>query len=444
MVAVYSKFRTFLSESFGGGISSRLTYKLILVLALAEILLMMYLSGWKGYDTADTMSYYYAFEEISELRPNSWRTPVYPLIFGGIWEVAGETIARIIVVLLQVILFFVSLAFLRRSCDLLWKNEKLTYLIVAVYSLWPPVPSLTCSLLTEGMAIPLTVVLTFFFLRAIKSQSWKLMSVIGILSIFLVFLRPSFLFLLLFIPFWGILICLRRFSRASLYAAVASVITASLGWMLVCCYTNMMEREYGVPVFTQVADYNSYFLLRESGALSPETVTNPECRELVESYLQKENYDIYEGYEELVELSAKMDAVEFYEMIRENMNIHKMDILKGLVDRTYRTSQSRLNYLGLTNRLSHLIAPFSINFGFYFIIVVVIFGAIVLQFFCRNDFPVLTFLIWSLSISITFVAIAGAMNDWARLVSNGQCLWMMLLGSIFNCFKQRRPIPKLP
>ncbi len=430
-------------KSLEGGISSKLTYKLVFILALLEIILMLGFSGSIGYEGGDTRSYYFAFEEIKDLRPNSWRTPVYPVVYGGLCSLLGDYVGTLLTLIIQIMLFFISLGVLRRSCEMLWKSKRLTFWIVTVYALWPPAPSIVCFLNSEGIAMPVTVILTWVSLKAIRYPSWKRAAAVGLLTIILIFTRPSFVFLLVFIPFgWIILICIKK--KEMVIPAVIGICVSLIGWLLLWGYIGQMEKVYGTPVITQVGHYNNYFLLREVDAIDPETISNPEVKQLMERYVAKEDFTIPEGYIELKELQKYISDVEFYEMINTNIMSHKGIILKGLIARTYRVSLTRLNFLSEDNPFSKLIAPISLNFGSYYILMILTTLLIVWQTIGRHKFPVMTVFLWTFSLCITIVAIAGAMNDWARLVVCGECLWMMLIGSCMNLFHFKKNQTCLP
>lgn len=433
-----------ISRFFGGGISPHLTYRLIILLSLAEIVLMLFFPENIGYEVPDTVSYYNAFGNIRELTPNRMRPPIYPLLYGGLCSLMGDTGGRLLTVGVQIALFLGSLGALRASCGLLWNNSKLTYWVVAFYALYPPAPSIACSLISEGVAMPLTVILICLVLLAIKRPSWPRAVSIGLLTIVLIFTRTSFVFLLVFIPLgWIILLCLLKKKKTVVVSAVTGILMSLAGWMVVSVYMARMEKEYGIYVLTDVAAANNYFLLRETGAIDPQTAGNPHARKLIENYITRQNVTIPEVTRELWNLSSHLSAREFDTMVDTNVRMHKEKILRGLIERTYRVSLSHLTYLNPENPFSIMIAPFNINFGTYFILMLLTIIIVVRQTVRHHHFPPATFFLWAFSLSMTIVAIVGAMNDWARLVVSGQCIWLLLAASLLNILKVKRCLPLL-
>lgn len=416
-------------------------YMIVLLLSFLEIIGMLIYTDGLGFEHGDSSSYLDAFEFNMEGKPDLWRTPIYPLFFGGLCHIFGDVGGRIITTWSHIILFYLSLIPLKKSCEMLWNNKKLTLGIISVYTLWPSMPAIVCSWVSEGIACPLTVLLIYVSLREVKNPSCRGAVLIGTICIFLTFLRPAFVFLLLFYPVGYIIIYLIKKNFRPMIIGVASGI---IGGVLIMAYIGQIKQYYDVSVITMVSDVNNFFTLREADVLRPEEIDNPRISAMLAKYREETpEFTGETGYSELGAILNIATPREFHELIQSSISLHRIELAKHMIERIYAVSKSRLNYFDKNNPLCYVCAPLSLNFGIYFLLMIVIACMIITQLVKKGQIPLETIFLWTFSLCMIIVITVGAMNDWARLILPGQGAALLLTGLLFDRIRLKRCLPVL-
>ena len=145
-------------------------------------------------DGFDTQYYFLAGERLWNGQLDCLRTPVYPLLlklfnvcFGDRGGVAG-------IVILQSAVYLLSVASLHNIARLAIKNRLIQMAVTFLYVICVA-PGWCNELMTESLSISGCVIIADLICRYIQRPSAKTSIGIFLITLFLVFIRPSFIFL---------------------------------------------------------------------------------------------------------------------------------------------------------------------------------------------------------------------------------------------------------
>lgn len=446
---IISRLKTL--DGFKGGISPMLSYRNICIVSGLEILMVFILSGCQGiFYYYDSYSYIGLLDDLLNFIPNHSRTPGYPLIFDGLRTVAGEKAGNILTVLIQVALFYLSLVFLREICKELKLSDKTTFWLIAFYAIWPPIPTSSCMFMTESIAAFSFILLIYFISRALRRPSIKLAAAIGFLAVIMVFLRPAFLYILGILAIGWIIIWIM--SPRSSRACIAGICFCLISVAVVFGYSSLIKQYYGFRAFSSISDINNYFLLREAKALDPVSTDNEKVKNMFLSFQSEEknfgyDYSDYEkGWGEVPTITDIIGYAEFHKVISDNIKSHPKEICIALAKRIKNSAAVPFFYANKSevNPFYILVYMFNINFGIYYLFMLIMLIIIIRQFRKSREIPIYTIFLWASSAGLAFVSIIGAMNDWARLMLPAESAFLLLAALAFRKIKLQKTDAILP
>ncbi|MDP2422024.1 hypothetical protein [Sediminibacterium sp.] len=131
------------------------------------------------------------------------RTPVYPYFIKVLQFIYPNSILIIINVQIFISLFSVYVFY--KILDILFANKYFIALATTLYGIFLPIVYFDKIILTESLSISFVTMFLYALLKFIKRPSYSLSVLISFGVLFLIFLRPSFLYLLpIFLLFWTI------------------------------------------------------------------------------------------------------------------------------------------------------------------------------------------------------------------------------------------------
>lgn len=403
------------------------------------------LSGCQGFFYYyDSYTFLGLLDNLLNFIPDNIRTPIYPLFFDGLRKIAGETAGNILTVLIQVALFYISLAILREICKEIRLNEKITFWLIAFYAIWPPMPTFTCLFMTETLAAFSFVLQLYLVLRVLRHPSIKLAAAIGLLSIFMVLLRPAFLYILGILAIGWVIIWIM--SPRSSRMCITGICFCLIAGSVIFGYSSLIKHYYGFRAISAVSDINNYFLLREAKALDPSSTDDETVKDMFISFQQEEKEfgsdmsDYIKGWREVPTITDIIGYAEFHEVISDNIKSHPKEISITLAKRIKNSSSAPFFYAykSEVNPFYVLVYMININFGIYYLFMLIILIIIIRRFRRSGQMPVYTLFLWASSAGLAFVSIIGAMNDWARLMLPAESAFLLLAALAFRKIKLQK------
>lgn len=185
----------------------------------------------------------YPWSDFFQLNITNGRTPIYPAFLAGMRIVFGEERLLYIVPVVQAIIALVSLLFLYKALFILTRNVLISSLVTTLYGINPDIIVWDSSILTESLALSLTIVFLYLVIRFIDLPSLKIGIAAILLTFLMIFERPTFLlFAGLLFAFW-ILRALKNKKERKMLCVLCVV--SLLTFLAVIIYAYNFEKNFG-------------------------------------------------------------------------------------------------------------------------------------------------------------------------------------------------------
>lgn len=393
--------------------------------------------------TPDSDSYFQAWKTsyiIGEISPS--RTPIYPIILGVIGELFGKWIGVWIVVLLQFCLFLYSITCFWKICSFLFKNNKIIFFSTLFYAIYPGFTNWNLYILTESLALSLSVIQLYFLMMVIKSGSKRHLLGSACCLLLMVFLRPSFIYLLpiSFVAFLLLFFVSKSLRKVSVLGIVLTVIIT--GCMLQ--YMSAYEEKYGLFSTSDVNVTNQYYLARQYGVLDPNVIEDVRLRDYIKKDLSLNGvksdsreflwYNTHKVFE-------NFDVTTVNEAVKASVSNHPGIWLQGLAERCYFAVRHPLFKTPINSWgfILNLIGP-SINTLVFMLLLYTIF---ILYFFTKKKrLPWYSFVLYMIICSNLIVIIIGAQDEYSRLLLPSLPIAVIFFGQLLESIKTRQIIIK--
>lgn len=244
-------------------------FRALYVLAALELLVYLVWSMYTGlgvHGHPDIKSYYKAYDMLISGQLDMHRTPFYPLLIGSLQVAVGDLWSKVIIYIIQIILFLFSIKWVGSVIGRITTNQKIAYWFTAIYALYPGILSYCVSITTESLAVSLISATLYCTCGAYFDRSRRKAAISGILCIVLVMHRPS----LIVVPvalsiFWGALLLFKRriFKVTALYG-LASLFLSFSG---VGIYAFAYKQTYHITSISSISTINHYVSLRIAGLI---------------------------------------------------------------------------------------------------------------------------------------------------------------------------------
>ena len=383
--------------------------------------------------TFDSASYVEAWTAFGQGRLDMLRTPVYPLILHWMQVLFGSRFLYA-TVCLQYLTFFISIWFFHRL-TVYFCSPTASFWITLIYAANPIMCAWSNHILTESFAISGFVVLLYLGYWLWQEPSIWISILFTVQILFLLFLRPVFVYLL---PVFAAL-SLLLFLQHKKYEALLFLTGVLISCLSLVGYMSAFKKEHGVFAPSSVSIINQYSNARIFGYLNP--VDSPD------SLLKKDLLAYFESHGNRVD-EASTASLEAFDLCEEfDLAIIKSTVLtgkknnpvkvvKGLLVRTYTSCMESVfsSWIPFLRRLSKAFSPpLGLLYLFLFIYIIVF----VIRVYQSRTIPLYSTLLLMLGISNIIVSVIGAQSDWGRLIAPSTPIWLLLVGSIGRIFSKK-------
>ena len=422
--------------------------------AVSAALLVWQLVEYGGASQAfyDTPSYFHAWDYIKTIHSHQARPPVYPFFAGGLRDIVGVPAMRVIVALVQWVMFVAVLPLAWQLCRRLGAGVRLTGAAVSLFLLVPGFWVLNNVVLPESMCGSLLVLLMWLVMVTIDSGS-RLTMVWSATTIFVMAMsKPAFVYLVAVIP----VVWFTTARKHGLRMRLPATLTAGMA-AVICLYCMAMQHTHLVASPSQTADVNRYIQLREEGLMLPQDIEREDLREIIAGYYARDP-----GMWQPVvpdSLWLEMNCINWPDIHWLNNNAmahHPHESVMMYLRNFQRAADYDLFYNPLyppqavqplnnvwidTNPYDPavMVYPFyrlfrpQIRVGY---VIGLWFVALWLWRWWRSGrFPALAYAVAAAMAGGYAVSIMGAPDDWARLVTPVNMLLPIMSASIFATFK---------
>ena len=210
-------------------------------------------TSWTG---ADTITYVGAWHNILDHGIDIFRTPVYPLLIGATEVLTGAFYGPAVAIIesLQWLIFILSVFSFFGIARRLICGTVARLAATAMYAFSPFALYYNNYILTESLAASWLVMLVHLLLLYYERPNLKIISGITLLTLLMVFLRPSLIFLLPLVAVYAIVVMVIKKPQWRRYVALLPGV--ALVGIAAASYIAAMHRQFGVPAMSSVLMLN--------------------------------------------------------------------------------------------------------------------------------------------------------------------------------------------
>lgn len=380
------------------------------VVAALLIQTVLLLVGGITYSFPDTKTYISAGETFLSGEIDIDRTPVYPLIIQACKALSGSAFMYMVVIL-QMLCFAGATLLFDSTLKRLKLTSTLRAAIVWFYGFLSGVWIYNFTILTESFSISAVILLIWLLVKLLTSPRLSVPTLVAtsLLIPLMIFLRPSFTFLLVLAGILMIWLFLkRRIAFAS--ALFCSILLSAVSLHLYC---KAMERKTGVYTPTEVGIINDLMSAHYNPILTPDMIENPEIRAMAQCSLDRdEPFPAAEIY----------DSFTLHELDRELTHIKKTYPVKWYLLRLYYGYFRSAEWYVLAAYTESHKAQFIYNTLFYlpmsFVYNLLMLGLVLIVWLRRRVSALylgMALLMWLFCTGQIGVNLLGSMLEWGRL-----------------------------
>jgi hypothetical protein len=399
--------------------------QIIYSLAILEAILLIVGPGAKYMDEIDTLSYMDAWECFSNGTIDLLRTPVYPAIIGILKELCGIPTCYWITIFIQHLVFLFSIGIFYSTISNFVKSERISFWITLFYATFPAYTFNNNWILTQSFALSGCVLLIYCIIRLRKAPTIANGTLFTSLLLFLLFLRPGYLYLLPVLAVSWFLCFLKKERKAAAIGIAGVLITTSCA----LCYMKAFEKQYGLFAFSGIGVRNQFFIAQDAGFLDTSS-------KLVKGY--NDTYDeVYPRHHNWAEVDrffyAKYSLAEVNDTVTKAFHQDPVRWAVFCYDRLCKTALEPLTELfqiRYKGQLIHIIGPL-VNSVYVFILLYTI---LLIQWIrIKKRIPWLSSFLYMSLISNIITTVVGAPNGAYLLPATP--FYLLLLGQFLYHIK---------
>lgn len=406
--------------------------KLFILFTIAIIVSVSTMLYMGAISTFDTASYISAWDNsLSIGLVDLWRTPVYPVFLGICKVLFGACYLRWVIVI-QNLLFIVSIGFLWDILLKVTSSRSITFWISLVYSFSPGIVAMNNYLLTESLAISLSIFLAHSLLSLFLSETWKTTVSFTIFLVFVIFLRPAQVYVLpiLLLVFASLL--LFKGKRSVALKGLAGLMFASLMLLL---YVFAFHNSFNVYSPSGISVLNQYYIGSSNGLITHDKLYHRE----IEKFFS-DSYGADTDMASVVKIKSAIDNLGLDVVADEvhiSMRRNPVGWVKAVLFNLYRSGFQRLFEFG---PLSKLMGPLSIKMSSVYCFMIVFAVLLCFSIIRSGHVPWFMSTIFLLVAGNLAISIVGAQAEWGRLAFPSVPLLLLMFGvlcSLFNVDSSR-------
>ena len=392
--------------------------------AMSSILLITMVGALTNYDTG---TYIDAIPHVLHGDIDQFRTPIYPLFLSLCQLLFGSNFLMGAIIL-QHIAYWVSIIYFDRLLSVLHTPRLARTILLAVYALHPGLTTFCNKVLTEAFSIIGLVMLMWVSHRLLSERRLRHSFYIFFWLTFLVFLRPSFIYLLpIYLIGWGYLM-LKRCNKSFAMAFCASLATGTL----VLGYVNSFEQRYGVRTITAISTVNLYHNLRMNGLLDTAAITPPEMKTDILTGINKYGMKTETPkhfMSEPINLINRYGLVPMQQMLDHSCQKNREEFIKGRIQNAYRADQSQVLKVTIAPlTLIYIAMPLYLHLIRWIIFFYL--GVLGVQMARQRFVPPFSLLMVATALGLVVVVIIGASSEYGRLQTPIVPIVLLMMGQL--------------
>lgn len=308
----------------------------------------------------DTETYINYDANILKGEVNSFRTPIYPYIlkFVSIFNTSEISIYKN-TTYLQEIVSIISVIILYITLEKTFKNQITSSIATVAYGCMPAIFTYNRVILTESLSISLFVMYFCLVLKYLKEPTNKKTIFIGLFTIFLIFLRPSFIYLIIALAIMFILIFIIK-KEYRKQAVLGGGVLIFIG-LTILGYSYLNKLQNGFFGMSTVTQNNQLDIILQMGIYNTKDIQDEGIINIIEQRLDGNMVTWYT--KTLGKIQEEYTTDEIADYIGRCIKNNFKDYVVGTTKRIFKISLSYCDevYLGVGyNNLIKPVIPFII------------------------------------------------------------------------------------
>lgn len=379
----------------------------------------------------DTGSYSYAWDSLSLGGiVGIFRTPIYPAILKVAYWLFGIENGMFFVVLLQNILFVLSISFFYTLAHHFVKSEKIVLVLSVIYAISPIYGVWHNVIYTESFALSGMTFFVYFTVKYYEERKTADAIILFFITFFLLFLRPINVYLL---PILAVCILIGYYRKKNIKFLLVGLGCVAILSSTLFIYMFGYKQKYGIFAPSDVSLINKFVILRQHNLIGLQDAEDTELRATMKRVISETDFESQKFWEK--------NIVTLFETKKPNLKA-----ISRMIDNAIASNSAQWNKLiierfkesAVDNLLNKEIDPWGLSNKIYiplFIIYLIIgvFGAFWTYWTCTNhSIPTGSTLILMLTVSNIIVAVYGGYQDWGRLVAPSVPLFLLSAGIVWE------------
>lgn len=418
----------------------KLSKHLGFIYAIAIICSVVLIIGYGVQNTPDTTSYINAWDNYLEGKLDMLRTPVYPIFLGICRTVLGTSNFQLSAIIVQHIVFLISICYFNKSVVYLLGDRKLSFWITFFYAICPGFISWNNYILTEPFALAGMVFLLYCSIKLYVRPTCQIALTYTFWLLFLIFLRPSFLYLIpVYLCLW--LLLGYRNKKLLIYGISCTMAVVCLEGF----YIYEFKQMYGVYTPSSVSSINQYYIIRQHGLISIDYIDNKDLKQEIDNSIKTKGFFLEDDevlWHEGDDLVKKYGLVDVQNIISTSLRLYPVELIKKAGGRAVRAISLPLCHNNLSTN-GAVFLSFVLNFlniGYLYTLLLIYLFIVFYWLFRKGVVPVFSLLIFMLGSCNLILVIIGAPAAWNRLILPSMPLYLLMFAQICTMFKIESPL----
>ena len=231
---------------------------LLLILLFIGIFRLLYYNAFESFTLfPDSETYLFYSGDLFHGVIDDGRTPVYPYFIRFLQYFSPNS--KTIIVNFQIFISLFSVFIFYKILNLLFSNKYFICVATTFYGIFLPIVFYDKIILTESLSISFVVLFIYIILLFIKYSSYLLSLLISFGVLFLIMLRPSFLYMVpIFILFWLARLILIKHDKKKSF--IGLICTCSI-IIILFFYSKMNEEQNNFFGITSISNVNLFYNL---------------------------------------------------------------------------------------------------------------------------------------------------------------------------------------
>lgn len=191
------------------------------------------------------------------------RTPIYPLVIRICSKLFGDSYILLTVCLFQYIVWFISNYYMYKLLNLLTGNKKISILFSILYAICPGIIGWNNNILTESLALSLTIVFIYYIVKYIKTNQIFNIAISVITASILTFIRPTSLIYIIFLEIFFIARFI--FERKNIKIDFKGFLISIFAVILVIVYAAIFHNTFGIYSISDAVVRQDLYVCIEQG-----------------------------------------------------------------------------------------------------------------------------------------------------------------------------------